>query len=546
VSKERIAVAGFLAAVLLLNVFHFPGRTWLQSDTQIYVPILDHIRDPHLFAKDIVATRPHVSWTAYDETALWLGAVTGWEYRDVLWAQQMLFRLCGLLGAYLVGRAFGLSRAGGLAVAAMFGLGAVINGPAVLTFEYEPVPRGFAVMLIVLACGFAAWDHWWVAGLAAGLATLYHPTTTAPFWLAAAVHWFVSHSKRERFRLFWPGLLAAAALLLMANMQRGETEPQMLWGRIGDDLMRLQQYRGKYNWITLWPRDWLWQYPLLFAAVVMAWRRLRDDMTAGARWFSLVLPMVGLASIPLSYLLLDVGRWVLVPQFQPARAALFVTAMCVMLCTAAAWKASSKGRWMESAAWFLIPFAVPLNGKVAELAMRAGQDELVLRRLLVCVALAGMAAGVAWVSEKKSAWAVTLFAGAFVLVPWWGQVVNYPPLHDDSLREVSEWARSSTPQDAVFLFADEERALGPGIFRAQAQRALYVDWKGGGQVNILGAFAREWGKRWDAVNRAAPPVASLERYRALGIDYIVVRPQNRPAGAASVFANAKWEVFATN
>jgi hypothetical protein len=200
---------------------------------------------------------------------------------------------------------------------------------------------------------------------------------------------------------------------------------------------------------------------------------------------------------------------------------------------------------MESAAWFLIPFAVPLNGKVAELMMRAGQDKLTLHRLLVCAALALLAAGAAWVSSKKSPWAVVLFAGAFFLVPWGGQVVNYPALHNGSLREVSEWAKRSTRPDSVFLFADAERSLAPGVFRAESQRALYVDWKGGGQVNILGAFAREWGKRWEAVGRAKPPLLALEQYRALGIDYVVVRPQNQPASGPPRFANAEWEVFAT-
>jgi len=42
---------------------------------------------------------------------------------------------------YLLVSAFPLSRRAALLVAGVFSLGAIIDGPAVLTFEYEPVPR---------------------------------------------------------------------------------------------------------------------------------------------------------------------------------------------------------------------------------------------------------------------------------------------------------------------------------------------------------------------------------------------------------------------
>ncbi|MCL4851787.1 MAG: hypothetical protein KJZ78_10445, partial [Bryobacteraceae bacterium] len=69
-----------------------------------------------------------------------------------------------------------------LLVTAIAGLGATIAGPTVLTFEYEPVPRGFAVPLLLLAVGLAAHQrHFW-AGVAGSVAFLYHAPTTVPFW----------------------------------------------------------------------------------------------------------------------------------------------------------------------------------------------------------------------------------------------------------------------------------------------------------------------------------------------------------------------------
>jgi len=65
-----------------------------------------------------------------------------------------------------------------------------------------------------------------------------------------------------------------------------------------------------------------------------------------------------------------------------------------------------------------------------------------------------------------------------------------------ALTSLSNWARSETPLDAVFLFPAAGHGLEPGVFRTAALRAVYVDWKGGGQVNYQRDFATEWWFRW--------------------------------------------------
>src|SRR5437868_11038074 len=81
-----------------LSFFVFPGHTILQSDTQIYIPILEHLADPSVLSKDIMASRPHVTFTIYDETALVLRGVTGLSFEHVLMAQQFVYRAIGILG----------------------------------------------------------------------------------------------------------------------------------------------------------------------------------------------------------------------------------------------------------------------------------------------------------------------------------------------------------------------------------------------------------------------------------------------------------------
>src|SRR6476620_2551702 len=85
----------------LLSFFVFPGHTILQADTQIYIPILEHIADPSLLTTDIMAVRPHVSFTLYDEAALLLIRVSGLSFEHVLMGQQFVYRGVGVLGLYL-------------------------------------------------------------------------------------------------------------------------------------------------------------------------------------------------------------------------------------------------------------------------------------------------------------------------------------------------------------------------------------------------------------------------------------------------------------
>ena len=131
---------------------------------------------------------------------------------------------------------------------------------------------------------------------------------------------------------------------------------------------------------------------------------------------------------------------------------------------------------------------------------------------------------------------------AFFAIPILGGVVNYPHLHTPDLAQLSEWARTSTPQDAVFLFPDAGRRLDPGIFRAQALRAVYVDWKGGGQVNYIPDFAEQWWFRWQQTMVPRFTAAAVPKFDALGIQYIVVQPKNRLAQPAA-FANASYAAY---
>src|SRR3954452_15750062 len=174
-------VAAAVVGLALLTFFQFPGHTWLQQDTQIYTPILEHQRDPSLLRNDLIAEHPHDAFTLYDEVAIAMRQVTHLGFREVLQFQQIVTRALGIWGLVLLAEAFGLSTLPALVVAAICSLGILIAGPMVLTFEYEPTPRAFAVPLVRCAIGLAARGRYMAASIAASIAFLYHAPTTIPF-----------------------------------------------------------------------------------------------------------------------------------------------------------------------------------------------------------------------------------------------------------------------------------------------------------------------------------------------------------------------------
>ncbi|HEX8984451.1 MAG TPA: hypothetical protein VF767_03435, partial [Bryobacteraceae bacterium] len=102
---KRLGTAAAAVALALLTFFQFPGHTWLQQDTQIYVPILEHLRDPSVLENDILAQDPYVRFTIYDETARFMSALTGLGFREILELEQVATRALGIWGLFLCGMA---------------------------------------------------------------------------------------------------------------------------------------------------------------------------------------------------------------------------------------------------------------------------------------------------------------------------------------------------------------------------------------------------------------------------------------------------------
>ncbi len=543
----RVGVAAAVIWITLAGYFLFPGHTYLYSDTQIYLPILERYWDGSVFTRELLAQRPHVAFTIYDEAALVLRRVTGLDFQGVLVLQQLVFRALGTFGVFLIAASLGLSRPMALLAAAVFSLGATIAGPAVLTVEYEPVPRGFAVPLLLLAVGFVAQGRDLAAGLAASLAFLYHAPTTIPFWLVyfCLALWPTRPAIMTRHILgLGPLLLAVLSMLILSRIQPGVAEPQPFFGTIEPALERLQRLRAPYNWIAMWDPYWYRHYTFLWLVSLAAFWRLRKLAPEDLKFFLAGMPLWGILSIPLSYVLLDRMKWVLVPQIQPARAVLFVTAFAVILGAAAGLRAAGARRFWEAAAWLIVAFAVPASPRVLQVLLPDLTSPLVRRRLAVVAGLAAVFALAAWAESARKRWRAAALMLAlllpFPMLPHGARVRNYPHLDSPELDELAQWARQATPKEAVFHFPDAGKELYPGIFRAKSLRAVYVDWKAGGQINFLPRLGFEWWRRWQLAGAGGLDATAPARYRELGIDYVVVRTPRRIPGCEPVFSNARF------
>lgn len=524
------AVLIALAVLTATGFWVLPGHTWLQSDTQIYIPIFERLYDSTLFRNEIIAQQPHVSFTIYDEAArLWRGT----NFQEILTLQQVLFRFCGLLGVYLMASAMGLSPAGCLLAAACYGLGATINGPAVLTIEYEPVPRAFALGLTLLAMGLVAHGRYSAAGAAAALALLYHPPAVYPYWAGfGAVLLFT----RDKAR--WKGLalmVAGIALLLVAaSLQTGEGERQEFFQRLDPMQAEAMRVRASYNWISLWTAHQPEQYLLFWALGLGALWRLRSRIPRQLALLAATVSTAGVLSMPVSYLMLETLQISLAPQLQPMRALLYVTLVMVIFGACAAAVAAESKRWWEAAAWLIPVLSVSTHTRTFWQLF----EPMFWRPAVATLVAVGLCVFVLRTSQR---WA--LVALPFVVL-WISGVRNYPPLHHEELDALSRWALGNTPKDAMFLFPEADRGLIPGVFRVKASRALYVDWKGGGQINFLREFLPLWKPRWEQTmaRRFAGP-ADLPRFRDLGIDYVVTVRPLAEGGPAPVYQNAKYWVY---
>ncbi len=552
-TPRHAAVAACVGLLTAFSYLFFPGHTYLQQDSQIYLPILERLWDQSVLGQDLIAVRHHVTFTAYDELALLLRKLTGLEFEPLLKADQLFSRAIGILGVYLIATSLQLPPSLALIVAAVFTLGATIAGPAVLTVEYEPKPRTSAVPYIFLAVGLVAHRKHLLAGIAGTIAFLYHPPSAYAFW---GIYFLMAlwpsdpETMKRHIRGLIPLAVGVVGLFILSRTQIGGPEPQSFFGRVDPELEELQRMRASYNWISIWIHRWIWHYLFLLLVSLAALWRLRDRATSDMRFFLAGLPLIGMLSVPASHLLLEQWKWSLMPKFQPARALLFLVALAVILAACAALRAAHARKIPEAIFWAILAYVVPTHTRILDVLWPDLSNEVIRRKVYLVLLFAILAAAAGWLASRRTPWKWPAWCAAlllpFLLIPYYGKVKNYPQFDLTELDELSRWARANTPKDAVFLFADSGKELFPGMFRTKALRAIYVDWKGGGQVNTVKAFGQEWWTRWQETMAKKFEPELLNRYPDLGITHVVLKTASPLPSHTPLFKNKMYAVYSVS
>jgi len=141
---------------------------------------------------------------------------------------------------------------------------------------------------------------------------------------------------------------------------------------------------------------------------------------------------------------------------------------------------------------------------------------------------------------------VAIALAPFFLVPGIGRVRNYPSPDLSSIESLAHFARTRTPKDAVFLFGDVGKSPIPSIFRAEGERAVYVDWKAGGQMNFHESLALEWWQRWQNTSALRFDASEAGRLPGLGIDYLVLSAAHRLPDRQPVYETNELIVYSVS
>ncbi len=484
--RALLLFLGF-AAVTYLEFRYFPGHSYLGGESQVFVPMLERLDAPGFLSRDLVAVSPHLTYTIYDEAALFLHRLTRHDFEVVLLAQLLLSRVAALLGIFLLILSTGLNAGYALALSAFVNLGAALPGMDELLIGREPVPHVLAFGFTLLALGALAHGKPLLAGFAGGTALVYHAPIAALFWLLVLALFF--HRKLRFFVRPMAPIFVVFALLLanLAQLQPGVVETQNFFSRISGQWSRLQLEQTPSVWTSTWAVKVMALYLAVFVLGAYAVARIWPSLNRPSRWLFVLLPSCGILSVPLSAFLLGYLRWSLMAQLQPTRTLLFTVALASAAIGMAGVRALQRRRTLEACLWFLVIAALPLS--MAAFLQRGQSAE---------------PAGV---------------------------------------EEVAAWAEANTWGGSMFLFPDAGRALYPGIFRAQSVRAVYVDWQSRQLIKYFEKFALEWDRRWRGTMNGTYSPQRLQSFQTLSIDYYVLQRRHQLAAVRPVFANKEFVVY---
>ncbi len=305
---------------------------------------------------------------------------------------------------------------------------------------------------------------------------------------------------------------------------------QSFFVRTDPEWEKLERFRASYNWISIWIDPLIWQYLFLWAFTILAvWRSIRPR---SGRAFAIGLPLIGILSVPVSYILTERVKWSIMPKAQPARALLWVTAFAIILGATAAVRLAERRIWWEAVLWFTAVFAVPLEPKLADISTD---------HVMLAVALAAFATAAVLTNQFR------FLAAAIVIpyfaIPFLGHVQNYPKLHTPEIAALAAYANANTPKDTMFLFPTPAKNCIRDYSEPKQSGPCTSIGKPAEQVNYFRSLAEDWWARWQSTMSGKDIAANLDRFRGLGIDYIVMKRIHPIAGLTPEYSNGAYLLY---
>lgn len=538
-----------LALIAAAGLLYYPGTQYLTSDTQIYTPLVEHSRDSQVLANDPLVLYPHLGLSLYDESVNAIRWLTGCSVYPALYVHQVLFRFLQVLAGYLIAMGLGAGRWESLWIAAALQTAGFVSGPSVMVVEYDAVPRGYTLTMGLLAIACVMHGRIWLGSVVAGISLFFQAGMAYPF--LACFGMYLLFGRREealvrRLRYLLP-ILGSLGIVFAAAAIQNESGSASL-ALVPDWLVELHRIRASYNYPSTWHPAVLWVPVGIGGVFLLAAWRFQQHLPSRMMWFVWGTPLVGILSIPFAWFTMEYLRLFLMAQLQPARAVAFMYGLAIPVLLSIAVVAARKQVWLESYAWMVAGLSIPFSTQLVFFTGANGWPAARFRYLWV-PSLALLALLVLWLWQRSRAVAavllVLLAVAPFVIHR---EVLNTNAFATDArnplVQALAEWASTNTAQDAVFAFPGFGRSSQPGVFRSKALRAVYTDWKSGGQVNFSMEFAKIWWTRWNAVMVETEfTLAQAPLLHSLGIDYLVLLPEQDPGVGNALFRNDKFVAF---
>jgi hypothetical protein len=343
-------------------------------------------------------------------------------------------------------------------------------------------------------------------------------------------------------------MVGSAGLVVLLSMA-AQGGSGGLFAVVPEWLREVQRMRASYNWVSLWP-GYLVAVHVGFCVLAgaVAWA-CRASLTPLLRWVLLGVPVVALVSIPGAWVAMEKLHLMAAAQTQPARALATLYAVGLIVLFAAGVKAAARRNWLGCVGWLVGGYSIVFLDRTIQLARQVALGGVanwwwwLWVPVLALLAMAALRARKAAPLASAAALCVLMAAPFGVYRLHFGADIAAQDARTPEVMALADWAGQNTAVDAVFLFPGFERSPQPGVFRAAARRAVYVDWKAGGQVNFDIEFAELWWERWNAVGKGTFRASRIPEWARRGVQYVVVAPGVDLGGRAPLYANARFAVY---